>query len=182
MKHFCGIYVKGLENGICKDEEGMWENLPEDLKQAVAEQVFKTGNPDCMKPRILGKLFVANSESRVRYGTLKQLLKGCKKASRHSAADSDGCQVVEGHLPPWCGLMEPPRRCFSARRASTPCCARPYPRSLRWRHRDDGDLRPFGTLTATAQAQIQKGPALVGLKVEGSGASLAEGIGLAGPL
>ena len=49
------------------NEEGMWENLPEDLKQAVAEQVFKTGNPDCMKPRILGKLFVANSEKLLIY-------------------------------------------------------------------------------------------------------------------
>ena len=49
------------------NEEGMRENLPEDLKQAVAEQVFKTGNPDCMKPRILGKLFVANSEKLLIY-------------------------------------------------------------------------------------------------------------------
>ena len=119
---------------------------------------------------------------RVRYGTLKQLLKGCKKASRQSAADSDGCQVVEGHLPPWCGLMEPPRRCFSARRASTPSCARPYPRSLRWRHRDAGDLHPFGALAALAKGQVQKGLALVGRRVEGAGASLGEGIGLAGPL
>ena len=50
------------------NEEGMlWENLPEELKQAVAEQVFKTGNPDCMKPRILGKLFVAHSEKLLIY-------------------------------------------------------------------------------------------------------------------
>ena len=120
--------------------------------------------------------------NRVRYGTVKQFLKGCKKASRQSAADSDGCQVVEGHLPPWCGLMELPRRCFSARRASTPSCARPYPRSLRWRHRDAGDLHPFGALAALAKGQVQKGLALVGRRVEGAGASLGEGIGLAGPL
>ena len=65
--------------------------------------------------------------------------------------------------------------CFNAILRTTLCSFSALAR------RDDGDLHSFGALTATVQAQIQKGPALVGLKVEGSGASLAEGIGLAGP-
>ena len=59
--------VAALSLDRVNEEVMLWERLPEDLKQAVAEQVFKTGNPDCMKPRILGKLFVANSEKLLIY-------------------------------------------------------------------------------------------------------------------
>ena len=73
------------------NEEGMWENLPEDLKQAVAEQVFKTGNPDCMKPRILGKLFVANSEKLLIYAYRNKRVRSLTAAL--AAAHAAGAQV-----------------------------------------------------------------------------------------
>ena len=73
------------------NEEGMWENLPEDLKQAVAEQVFKTGNPDCMKPRILGKLFVAHSEKLLIYAYRSKRVQSLTAAL--AAAHAAGAQV-----------------------------------------------------------------------------------------
>ena len=74
------------------NEEGMlWETLPEDLKQAVAEQVFKTGNPDCMKPRILGKLFVANSEKLLIYAYRNKRVQSLTAAL--AAAHAAGAQV-----------------------------------------------------------------------------------------
>ena len=91
--------VAALSLDHTNEEVMLWEKLPEDLKQAVAEQVLKTGNPDCMKPRILGKLFVANSEKLLISATVSEqkgpITNGC--IGRGSRGRGPGARVDRSH-------------------------------------------------------------------------------------